>query len=75
MRGDGGFEGNGQTLSILSRLEKFSASNGVNLSRRSLLGVLKYPAPMSAVRSTNEKLSASASVRPSLTLRRNHREL
>lgn len=57
MRGDGGFEGNGQTLRILSRLEKFSASNGANLSRRSLLGVLKYPAPMSAVRSTDEKLT------------------
>lgn len=57
MRGDGGFEGNGQTLRILSRLEKFSASNGANLSRRSLLGVLKYPAPMSAVRCTDENLT------------------
>lgn len=56
MREDGGFEGNGQTLRILSRLEKFSESNGANLSRRSLLGVLKYPAPMGAVRSADEKL-------------------
>jgi len=43
MRNDGGFEGNGQTLRILSRLEKFSADAGSNLTRRSLLGVLKYP--------------------------------
>jgi len=57
MRGHGGFEGNGQTLRILSRLEKFSESNGANLSRRSLLGVLKYPAPMSAVRSTDRNLT------------------
>lgn len=57
MRGNGGFEGNGQTLRILSRLEKFSTDNGANLSRRSLLGVLKYPAPMSAVRSTDEELT------------------
>ncbi len=56
MRDHGGFEGNGQTLRILSRLEKFSASNGANLSRRSLLGVLKYPATMSAVRSEDAKL-------------------
>lgn len=43
MRKDGGFEGNGQTLRILTKLEKFSESVGVNLTRRTLLGVLKYP--------------------------------
>jgi dGTPase len=43
MRDNGGFEGNGQTLRILSRLEKFSASHGSNLTRETLLGVLKYP--------------------------------
>ncbi|MBV1692071.1 dGTPase [Novosphingobium sp. G106] len=56
MRDNGGFEGNGQTLRILSRLESFSDSNGANLSRRSLLGILKYPAPMSEVRSSAEDL-------------------
>jgi dGTPase len=39
----GGFEGNGQTLRILSRLENFSEEAGANLSRRTLLGLLKYP--------------------------------
>lgn len=43
MREHGGFEGNGQTLRILSRLEKMSATAGLNLSRRALLGALKYP--------------------------------
>lgn len=45
MRKHGGFEGNGQTLRILSRLEKFSAVHGADLTRRTLLGTLKYPAP------------------------------
>jgi len=49
--GDLGFEGNGQTLRILSKLETFSACAGANLCRRTLLGVLKYPAPFSRVRS------------------------
>jgi len=56
MRGDGGFEGNGQTLRILSRLERFSESAGSNLSRRTLLGILKYPAAFTAVASHNPDL-------------------
>lgn len=44
MRHHGGFEGNGQTLRILSRLAHYSAENGLNPTRRMLLGVLKYPA-------------------------------
>lgn len=47
MRDDGGFEGNGQTLRILSKLEKFSAAAGSNLTREALLGLLKYPVPYS----------------------------
>ncbi|MFC3121814.1 anti-phage deoxyguanosine triphosphatase [Agaribacter flavus] len=39
----GGFEGNGQTFRILTNLESYSASDGMNLARRSLLGILKYP--------------------------------
>lgn len=49
MRDHGGFEGNGQTLRILSRLEKFSESAGSNLTRETLLGVLKYPVAFSHV--------------------------
>ncbi|MHC8392671.1 anti-phage deoxyguanosine triphosphatase [Pseudomonas sp. LB3P93] len=47
MRDSGGFEGNGQTLRILSRLDKYTADDGLNPTRRLLLGVLKYPAPYS----------------------------
>lgn len=43
MRQHGGFEGNGQTLRILSKLEKYHRDYGANLTRRTLLGVLKYP--------------------------------
>ncbi|MDB2385765.1 anti-phage deoxyguanosine triphosphatase [Shewanella sp.] len=45
MRDHGGFEGNGQTFRILARLEPYTESYGMNLCRRTLLGVLKYPAP------------------------------
>lgn len=47
MRKDGGFEGNGQTLRILTKLEKMSKAAGSNLTREALLGVLKYPIPFS----------------------------
>jgi len=43
MRKHGGFEGNGQTFRIVSKLEPFSEHFGMNLSRRTLLGLLKYP--------------------------------
>jgi dGTPase len=56
MRNHGGFEGNGQTLRILTKLERFSANDGSDLTRRSLLGVLKYPAPYSEV--VNPKMAA-----------------
>ncbi len=52
MRNNGGFEGNGQTLRILSRLEKFSKADGADLTRRTLLGTLKYPVSFSAVNGT-----------------------
>lgn len=53
MRENGGFEGNGQTLRILSKLEKFSQKNGADLTRESLLGVLKYPASYETVKNPN----------------------
>lgn len=45
----GGFEGNGQTFRILTQLEPYTEFNGMNLTRRSLLGVLKYPVLLSQV--------------------------
>ncbi|MCJ8321660.1 MAG: deoxyguanosinetriphosphate triphosphohydrolase family protein [Colwellia sp.] len=43
MKDHGGFEGNGQTFRIVAHLEPFSEHAGMNLTRRSLLGLLKYP--------------------------------
>ncbi|EFP97559.1 anti-phage deoxyguanosine triphosphatase [Vibrio caribbeanicus] len=40
---DGGFEGNGQTFRILTKLGEYSSDFGYNLTRRTLLGVVKYP--------------------------------
>lgn len=44
MRSHGGFEGNAQTLRILAKLGEYTDKNGIDLSRRATLGVLKYPA-------------------------------
>ena len=43
MRDHGGFESNGQTLRLLTHLENSYGSYGLDLTRRSLLGILKYP--------------------------------
>lgn len=43
MREYGGFEGNAQTLRIISKLEKYDKDYGINPTRRLMLGVLKYP--------------------------------
>ncbi|MFQ6370955.1 anti-phage deoxyguanosine triphosphatase [Shewanella sp. YIC-542] len=44
MRSHGGFEGNGQTFRILAKLEPYTEHVGMNLTRRTLLGIMKYPA-------------------------------
>ncbi|WP_221210931.1 anti-phage deoxyguanosine triphosphatase, partial [Mitsuaria sp. BK037] len=49
MREAGGFEGNGQTLRLVSSLEAHTEGHGLDLTRRTLLGVLKYPAPYERV--------------------------
>lgn len=49
MRNFGGFEGNGQTFRIVTRLEPFSQHHGMNLSRRTVLGLLKYPHTLDAL--------------------------
>lgn len=45
----GGFEGNGQTLRILTCLEPYHEKFGMNLTRRTVLGIIKYPARYSDV--------------------------
>jgi dGTPase len=51
MRDYGGFEGNGQTLRLLTKVENSYGSFGLDLTRRALLGILKYPVPRSKVAS------------------------
>ncbi|KTD29763.1 deoxyguanosinetriphosphate triphosphohydrolase family protein [Legionella israelensis] len=43
MRHHGGFEGNGQTLRLLTKVENSYGHFGLDLTRRALLGILKYP--------------------------------
>lgn len=43
MRYDGGFEGNAQTFRLLTKLEPYTPDAGMNLTRRTILGVVKYP--------------------------------
>lgn len=43
MRDHGGFEGNGQTLRLLTKTESTYGPFGLDLTRRTLLGILKYP--------------------------------
>jgi dGTPase len=43
MRDAGGFEGNGQALRVLTYLDRNVKGYGMDLTRRTLLGVLKYP--------------------------------
>lgn len=50
MRDHGGFEGNGQTFRILTKLEPYTEHYGMNLTRRTLLGVMKYPALAESLR-------------------------
>lgn len=43
MKSSGGFEANGQTFRIASKLEPYTPSYGMDLTRRTLLGLIKYP--------------------------------
>lgn len=49
MRDYGGFEGNGQTLRLLTKVESSYGAFGLDLTRRALLGILKYPVRRSKV--------------------------
>ncbi|CCN48334.1 putative Deoxyguanosinetriphosphate triphosphohydrolase [Vibrio nigripulchritudo MADA3029] len=53
MREHGGFEGNAQTFRIVTQLEPYTESHGMNLTRRALLGLIKYPALISETRSAS----------------------
>lgn len=52
MREQGGFEGNAQTLRLLTKVEMSYGAFGLDLTRRALLGILKYPVSWSRVVAT-----------------------
>lgn len=54
MLGSGGFEGNGQTFRIVGRLETYHEQHGMDLCRRTLLGLLKYPVLMPSLSAPEE---------------------
>ncbi len=56
MREHGGFEGNAQTFRIVTQLEPYTENHGMNLTRRTLLGLIKYPALISQLRSSSKPL-------------------
>lgn len=64
MRDAGGFEGNGQTFRIVTKLEPYTENHGMNLSRRSVLGLVKYPSFITRLRGTQKsEVSAGHSLR------------
>jgi len=64
MRDYGGFEGNGQTLRILGKLDKYTDKYGLNPTRRMLLGILKYPVPYSGLLNKKAYIVNSDKTRP-----------
>jgi len=60
MRGHGGFEGNAQTLRIATRLGEYSDTHGLDLTRRTLLGLIKYPVLHSEVVNPTQYAGAEA---------------
>jgi dGTPase len=55
MARNGGFEGNAQTLRILTKLEKYRRGQGINPTRRTILAVLKYPVAYDAFDETRHR--------------------
>ena len=53
MREHGGFEGNAQTLRLLTKVESSYGAYGLDLTRRTLLGLLKYPVSFAHVVATH----------------------
>ena len=58
----GGFEGNGQTLRIVSQLGEYSPDRGLDLTRRTMLGLLKYPVLHNEVASYDNACSCRTTI-------------
>ncbi|CAH0526591.1 anti-phage deoxyguanosine triphosphatase [Vibrio hippocampi] len=60
MREYGGFEGNAQTFRIVTQLEPYTEKHGMNLTRRTILGLMKYPSMLSHCRADKQHESVSS---------------
>lgn len=60
MHKEGGFEGNAQTFRLLTKLEPYTEKFGMNLCRRTLLGVIKYPCMLDQSSPDYSQLNLSA---------------
>ncbi len=64
MSDSGGFEGNGHSFRILTKLEPYTQHWGMNLTRRTLLGIMKYPVILDMASPQYESLDLPRSVDP-----------
>ncbi|WP_373779121.1 anti-phage deoxyguanosine triphosphatase [Glaesserella sp.] len=55
MQAHGGFEGNAQSFRIVTQLEPYTEHAGMNLTRRTLLGIIKYPVMLDQTLPVNPK--------------------
>jgi dGTPase len=60
----GGFEGNGQTLRIITRLEKYRPHQGINPTRRLVLAILKYPRSYSEIVPVPPTVTGNQTIKP-----------
>lgn len=68
MRHHGGFEGNGQTLRLLTKVEDSYGIYGLDLTRRALLGILKYPVNRSKVLSFGNEMESAPALNKSIRI-------
>lgn len=66
MRDHGGFEGNGHSLRLVADLESRKPGHGLDLTRRTLLGILKYPASYCEARNPAQNAAEPDELAPGL---------
>lgn len=64
MREHGGFEGNAHTIRLLTKLDQYTDEYGLDLTRRTLLGIMKYPAAYDSLckKVLSEKISKNRDI-------------
>lgn len=60
----GNFEGNAQTFRIVSALEPYTEHHGMDLTRRTILGLVKYPALLNHLANADSRTEAAKYSKP-----------